>query len=208
MTTLTVAPVITYRLPYDRETHDYTCLVTIGDDPEQYIGSAETYLEAERKCRNYINDLLASDLLQSATALDGGSSQDKIAAEYAAALPTCAACHTNDHAASTLQPAFCTECVYAMLQGRKNRLDSGHNHVTPDPAECPDISAPQPVEDLPRCEQRAVAPSLALWGPDTPECERCGQRHDPVVACPVRCANCDKPHHIQRCPEVWRALLG
>lgn len=31
---------------------------------------------------------------------------------------TCAHCGGGEHVASALQPAFCTECVYAMLQGR------------------------------------------------------------------------------------------
>lgn len=128
----------------------------------------------------------------------------------------------------------------------QSATDPGHNLTLPDPAECPDISAPQPVKDLPgalaepedgeedddykegdprdedvyappfglpapsgrsACE-RYSTPPLALWGPDTLECPKCHTRHDPVVACPVHCANCDRPHHIQRCPEVWRALMG
>ena len=31
---------------------------------------------------------------------------------------TCAHCGGGEHVASTLQPAFCTECVYAIQQGR------------------------------------------------------------------------------------------
>ncbi len=34
----------------------------------------------------------------------------------------CAACHMSSYPQSTLQPAFCSECVNAMLHGRKDRL--------------------------------------------------------------------------------------
>lgn len=294
MSTLTAAPTITYRLPYDAETRDHNCLVTIEGEPEQSIGYAPTFHEAEKKCRQYIDDLLASDLFRTASALDGGS-PDAIATEYAAALPKpCATCGSDG--------SPCVDC---------NPAPADHNLITPDPAECPDISAPQPLNDLPRCEQRAVAPSLALWGPDTPKCTDCGTRHDPILDCPggretsdlffdrlcnqasdlvtrlvleksrlahgpivcndhiaretriwrlnriidraarrlgrrfiaqmqlgstidvsrvtdvpfvvpapepvpawltaapvTQCANCDGLHHIQRCPEVWRALTG
>lgn len=36
----------------------------------------------------------------------------------AAPFFTCAHCGGGEHVASTLQPAFCTECVYAIQQGR------------------------------------------------------------------------------------------
>jgi hypothetical protein len=32
--------------------------------------------------------------------------------------PTCAICKTNDHPASSLQPAMCIECVHRTLQGQ------------------------------------------------------------------------------------------
>lgn len=70
-------------------------------------------------------------------------------------------------------------------------------------------------------------PPLNLWGPPNPRCPDCDIRHDPILNCPGRreagdvaderpatallspkCANCDGPHAIQRCPEVWRALMG
>lgn len=37
--------------------------------------------------------------------------------------PICRACLTDDHPASIMQPAFCCECVQAMLRGRANRFD-------------------------------------------------------------------------------------
>jgi predicted amidophosphoribosyltransferase len=40
--------------------------------------------------------------------------------------PICRACHTDAHPASAMQPAFCTECVNAMLHGHDNRLN---NHL-------------------------------------------------------------------------------
>lgn len=38
--------------------------------------------------------------------------------------PVCRACHTDAYPASGMQPAFCTECVQAMLHGRSNRLQA------------------------------------------------------------------------------------
>jgi len=36
--------------------------------------------------------------------------------------PRCAACQSSDYPASAMQPAFCTECVNAMLHGLSNRF--------------------------------------------------------------------------------------
>lgn len=277
---------ITKEIRYSRLTKDYDMLLD-----GEYVGSEASYhaaeVELDRLAYEQLNRAgVEPELLQSATALDGGSDADEIAAAYAEALPTCAACHTNEHAASALQPAFCTECVYAMLQGRKSRLDMpvstetddslttaihlngetstrqhasldkrdeylrynpsawivaehavpvcpkcqrpigqrvydphtgmcmdcystnepSHNLVTPDPAERPDISAPQPVEGLTTCERYSTPPVLSdtprdAWGEPVPEWLL-------ESLAPSRCTNCDGPHHIQRCGEVWRALMG
>lgn len=206
----TATPVITYRLPYDATTRDHNCLVTIEGEPEQSIGYAPTFHEAEKKCRQYIDDLLASDLFRPASELDGGSDAAVIGdptrdvderycerctrvtvhrlvakygtffcgscsvcacgtlAIYGGVTPCCQACHDQALAEMDDQPAD----------------DPSHNLTLPDVAECPDISAPQPVEELSTCERYSTPPSLALWGPGTPECPTCGQRHDPILKCP------------------------
>jgi hypothetical protein len=53
---------LTHRIAYDPATRDYACYVQVGDDPEQYVGSAAIYHAAELKCCDYRNDLLNSAL--------------------------------------------------------------------------------------------------------------------------------------------------
>jgi hypothetical protein len=53
MTAATILPEVTKRIAYNRTTKDYDCFVSIDGDPEQYIGSAEVYSDAEAKCRDY-----------------------------------------------------------------------------------------------------------------------------------------------------------
>lgn len=161
------APAITYRLPYDRETRDHNCLVTIGDDPEQSIGYAPTFHEAEIKCQKYIADLLASDLLQSATALDGvcacGATFNEYGrceacAEFPFSIPApLGECRICGAAAwtNTTDGLLCPDHAGVLIEYTAAQTDpddtptDDHNLVTPDPAECPDVRAPQPVEDLP-----------------------------------------------------------
>lgn len=85
MTTLTAAPVKT--ITYDRLTGDYKMELD-----GEFVGYAACYHSAEidldRLAFEQIDRAgVEPELLQSATALDGGSSPDVIAAEYAAALP-------------------------------------------------------------------------------------------------------------------------
>lgn len=212
-------------ITYDRKTGDYKMELD-----GEFVGYAACYHAAEVELDRLAYEQLDRagvelELLQSATALDGGSSVEEIAAEYAEALPIPApetvlsgftpyAAHLLSnpddlrsylHARSidelralaqllgVYQPSMRRRVVLIEAITPKCTLPSddqptdnpGDTITLPDPAECPDVCAPQPVEDLPRCEQRAVAPSMALWGPDTPECPKCGTRHDPVVPCPV-----------------------
>lgn len=253
----------------ERVCHEY---VAYYDGRELGAGYS-THHDAEIALDAHALDLIDEGLTLTATELDGGSNQDEIAAEYAEALPSQAQERACDGWANACTAAVTQTLVVAwpLNDGRMHGPevlhlcdehaarwqqfqvkpgatdDPSHNLITPDPAECPDISAPRPCEDLPTaqaepeeddedddyeegdprdedvyappfglpapsgyraCERYSTPPSLALWGPDTPVCPKCGTHHDPVVGCPVRCANCDKSHHIQRCPEVWRALLG
>lgn len=69
--TLTATPAITHRITYDRLTRDFACYVQVAGDPEQYIGSAASYLVGETTCLDYRRELLESDVFTPATALDG-----------------------------------------------------------------------------------------------------------------------------------------
>jgi hypothetical protein len=50
--------------------------------------------------------------------------------------PTCRACSTADLPASGMQPGFCTECVQAMLHGRRSRFDG---EPKTEPAAAPEL---------------------------------------------------------------------
>mgnify|MGYP003440956886 FL=1 len=77
-------------------------------------------------------------------------------------FPICRACHTGIYPASSMQPAFCIECVNAMLHGLDNRFSAAQFAQTR--------------------QSIAIEAKLAV------------------------CRNCGGIHHIQRCPELTRAL--
>ena len=84
MTTLTAT--ITKEIKYNRHTKDYDMLLN-----GEYVGSEASHHSAEDELDRLAFERLdragiEPELLQTATALDGGSNQDEIAAEYAAAL--------------------------------------------------------------------------------------------------------------------------
>lgn len=313
MTTIT-APTITHRVVYAGK-GDYDCYVTIDGLPELYIGGAENYLDGETKCLDYKHDLLADGALLSTAALDGGSGQDEIAAEYAAALPeptftvtssvrkltyTTTDLRTVQEQAWKLAIAevmYLSGSVHAWgsfakiewiddgrgtLKGcRVLKRDQGplgahitpheviatveidgdwaavereraakerrsqeetvrywlangfevpenypvqptdlpenqaidHNLITPDPAECPDVSAPRPVEDLP-----TMGDEIWEYEPQPPApayskqlCKRCGQvtthikyKNAPFpICCPCRAKDdqqdWDDAHTVTAC---------
>lgn len=129
------ARTITKEITYNRLTKDYD--MTLNGE---YIGSERSYHSAEVELDRLAYEQLdragvEPELLLTATALDGGSDQDEIAAEYAEALPKpCATCGSDG--------SPCVDC---------NPAPADHNLVTPDPNECPDVSAPQPCKDCPTC---------------------------------------------------------
>lgn len=129
MTTLTTP--ITKEIKYNHGEYD---MYLNGE----YIGSEASYHSAEVELDRLAFEQLdragiEPEMMQSATALDGGSSQDEIAAEYAVALePVLVAAWEGD---------VCLGCG-------QEACTCGHNITLPDPAECPDVRAPQPCEDL------------------------------------------------------------
>lgn len=221
MTTLTTP--ITKEIKYNHGDYD---MFLNGE----YVGSEASYHSAEEELDRLAFEQLdragiEPEMLQSATALDGGSSVEEITAEYAEALPVACDGWTNACTKTATQTLVVTWPLNdgTMFDPETLHLCDEHAakwrqfQVTPDSAERPaaDIPAPQqPRRELSTCERYSTPPSLALWGADTPECPTCGQRHDAILNCPGRtipvaqCANCDGTHHIQRCPGVWRALTG
>jgi hypothetical protein len=99
-------------------TFEKSITYTHGDYRAEYegntIGFYKDHLAAETALDAYVYELLTSGITRSATELDGGCGDPP--------NPTCAACHTNDYPASGMQPAFCIECVQAMLHGQDNRF--------------------------------------------------------------------------------------
>lgn len=254
MTTLTAALTITYEITYNRWTHDYDCVIRLGDDPMQYIGSRANYRDAETLCVTHKRDLLNDGALQTATALDGGSDQDEIAAEYAEALEL--APHLRERTCEGLQfpcDKPVTHCIPIDLgrDGDKqinsslklcdehaaewqswNPPPSGLPGPCPPPADdeeddgatCARFSTPlalvtDPPVTLPSdcwgyadtCHNPATQILIVVVS-DAAEialCDACAAKWRKLhVVLPPVCGNCDKPHHIQRCPEVWRALTG
>lgn len=208
------APVKT--ITYDPITKDYRM-----DLDDEFVGYERSYHAAEVELDRLAYEQLdragiEPELLQTATALDGGSSPDEIAAEYAAALPTVATVTINEpglREASILVTAGSTaelvrydwplsanlwtallidgsyyplimtkfiagrphhqealdraltqvqQAIAALQTPTADQPATGHNLITPDPAECPDISAPQPVSDLSTCERYSMAPALLI----------------------------------------------
>lgn len=178
MTTLIATPVKT--ITYDRLTGDYKMYLN-----GEFVGYAACYHVAEVELDRLAYEQLdragvEPELLQTATVLDGGSGQDEIAAEYAAALPVQHAPTMGDEIwdyepqppAPVYSKLLCKRCgqitthikyakspfpICCPCRAEDDQRDwdeahqfaTGHNLITPDPVECPDVSAPQPVEDLP-----------------------------------------------------------
>ena len=111
---------------YDRETRDF-CATLDGN----CIGYFASRHEAEVALDQVAYDLLMAGQTRTAIELDGGSDADAVA-EAVAPEFVCAACETSEYSPSSMQPAFCFECVHAMLKGRSNRLEVAAAVVVPD----------------------------------------------------------------------------
>lgn len=55
-TTSTIIPEVTKRIAWNKQTKDYDCFIAFDGEDEQPIGSASTYGDAEKKCRDYAFD--------------------------------------------------------------------------------------------------------------------------------------------------------
>lgn len=138
MTTLTATPVKT--ITYDRLTGDYKMELD-----GEFVGYERSYHAAEVELDRLAYEQLdragvEPEMLLSATALDGVCACGAVFNEHG----QCEACLVLRE--RLLAIIATDEPVLAQLL---TTPDPGHDLITPDPAECPDISAPQPVENLP-----------------------------------------------------------
>ncbi len=56
MTTTAIIPELTKRIAYNKAGDNYDCYIAFDGGDEQYIGSAATYGEAEKKCQDFTFD--------------------------------------------------------------------------------------------------------------------------------------------------------
>lgn len=102
------------------------------------INYGDTYEPVSSELDSYVSDLLRDTAVVTADIV-----ADAVA-ELEPTNPVCASCDTAEYGPSAMQPAFCYECVNAMIRGRYNRL-----FVDP-PVDSPDPTPP-PWEDCRNC---------------------------------------------------------
>lgn len=90
--------------------------------------------------------------------------------------PICAACHTDAHPASAMQPAFCAECVNAMLHGHDNRLST--------------------YDTEPTFASRYIAPMADDVPTDNPDQDTTPETEGPSPLRRPRCTACDTTDYV------------
>ena len=217
---LNSAPAIPYTITYSRETKDYD--VTVDG---QYVGSRPTYHAGETLAREVRYELASSGATRTATELDGGSSDEEIAADVNWNSAPATACKRDTLGnywticrADAGGACMCDVVVVA---------DPTPDESTEKPP-CPNCGGRDIDYSFHPCRCRFCDPIDADMTPETRRflasagfsCPSCGdlaprgkiycaacwesKQQAPIAGCQA----CSGPHTSQRCPDVREWLFA